>query len=110
MLYGVDLSFYNFLSILSFGFISGSVRAGLLPTEVWSLCQSALRAPIKMSERWQGLRVLSGPEQWAPGSVHVSDWTRGQKQNREQSHDVCVGVDAWFDSHVKQVLSCYCRA
>ncbi len=29
VLYGVSLSFYNFLSILSLGFIRGSVRPGL---------------------------------------------------------------------------------
>lgn len=48
----------------------------LLPTKVWCQCHSAFTPPpIKVSERWQGLRVRSGPEQRAPGTVRVPAWT-----------------------------------
>ena len=78
--YDVSLSFYNSLSILSSAFIRGSVRPGLLPVKSWCWCHRAFTLPpIKLNERWQGLRVLSGPEQGAPGSAHVPAWTPGQK-------------------------------
>lgn len=85
VLYGVSLSFYNFLSPLSLSFIRGSVRPGLLPTKVWCGRNSAFTLPpIKVSERWPGLRVLSGPEQWAPGRVHVPAWSPGQEHPSDQ--------------------------
>lgn len=87
--YGTSLSFLSpslsfSFSIFSLGFIRGSVRPGLLPLQSPAArCHGAFTPPpIKVSERWHGLSVLSGPEQRAPGRAHVPARTQASRNVR----------------------------